>query len=118
MEILKNEYRQFYKEIRARVISARISAARSVDREAIAMYWDIGKEIVEKQEKYKWGDKVVERLSKDLVQEFGNNHGFSPYNLWKMRQFYLEYKSSAILSRLVTELGWGKKHPNYAEGKR
>jgi len=102
------EYKKFYKEIRARIISAKISAAKSVDREAIAMYWDIGKGIVEKQDKNKWGDKVVEQLSKDLVREFGNNHGFSPYNLWKMRQFYLEYRNKPILSRLVTELGWAK----------
>jgi len=108
MEILKNEYRKFYKEIRARVISARISAARSVDREAIAMYWDIGKNIVEKQEKHKWGDSVVRRLSKDLTNEFGDRHGFSPHNLWRMRIFYLEYKDNVKVAQLVLLLSWGK----------
>jgi predicted nuclease of restriction endonuclease-like (RecB) superfamily len=108
MEILKNEYRQFYKEIRARVISARISAARSVDREAISMYWDIGKNIVEKQGKHKWGDSVVWILSKDLETEFGDKHGFSPQNLWRMRIFYLAYKDNTKVARLVRLLSWGK----------
>lgn len=101
-------YKKFYEEIKARVVSARISAARSIDRESISMYWDIGKEIVEKQAKYKWGDSVVKRLSNDLTNEFGNSHGFSPHNLWRMRLFYLEYKDSAKVARLVLLLSWGK----------
>jgi predicted nuclease of restriction endonuclease-like (RecB) superfamily len=105
---LMQGYKEFYKEIRTRIISAKISVARAVDREAIIMYWDIGKRIVEKQNKYKWGDKVVERLSVDLTKEFGDKYGLSSYNLWRMRQFYLEYKESPILARLVPELSWSK----------
>lgn len=108
IKIKMTGYKKFYKEIKARVISARISAARYIDRESISMYWDIGKSIVDKQEKNKWGDKIVEKLSEDLTNEFGNKYGFSPYNLWRMRQFYLEYKDSPILARLVPELSWGK----------
>jgi len=102
------EYKKFYREIRARIISAKISAARSVDREAIAMYRDIGKNIVEKQEKHKWGDAAVRTLSKDLIREFGNNQGFSPNNLWRMKAFYLEYKDRPKVARLVPLLSWGK----------
>jgi predicted nuclease of restriction endonuclease-like (RecB) superfamily len=103
-----SEYKRFYKEIRARIISGKISASRAIDRASISMYWDIGQRIVEKQEKNKWGDKVVERLSMDLTREFGNVHGFSPYNLWRMRLFYLTYRENAKLAQLVQVLPWGQ----------
>ena len=37
------EYRQFIEDLKARVISARISAARAVNRDCILLYWDIGR---------------------------------------------------------------------------
>jgi hypothetical protein len=40
------EYRQFIAELKARVLSARISAARAVNRDVILLYWDIGRGIV------------------------------------------------------------------------
>ena len=42
-------YRQFIEDLKTRVVSARISAARAVNRELILLYWDIGRGIVEKQ---------------------------------------------------------------------
>jgi hypothetical protein len=44
------DYLQFIEELRARVISARVSAARAITHEAILLYWDIGQGIVEKQQ--------------------------------------------------------------------
>ncbi|MBU0600045.1 hypothetical protein KKB84_08330 [bacterium] len=53
--IIGNEYRTFLNEIKSRIVTARIQAIRSVNKELIKLYWDIGKSIVERQEKYKWG---------------------------------------------------------------
>jgi hypothetical protein len=39
------EYRQFIRDLKSRVVSARISAARSVNGEMILLYWDIGQGI-------------------------------------------------------------------------
>jgi hypothetical protein len=44
------EYRRFIENLKTRVISARISAARAVNRDPILLYWDIGRGIVEKQQ--------------------------------------------------------------------
>ena len=44
------DYRQFIEELKGRVVSARISAARAITHEAILLYWDIGQGIVEKQQ--------------------------------------------------------------------
>lgn len=75
-----------------------------VNKELISLYWEIGKGIVEKQEQLGWGKAVVERLSRDLMEEFPGTAGFSPQNLWLMRQFFLEYRDNAILQQLVGEI--------------
>ncbi|MDZ7621659.1 MAG: DUF1016 N-terminal domain-containing protein [Candidatus Competibacteraceae bacterium] len=49
------DYRQFIEALKARVIGARISAARAISHEATLLYWDIGKGIVEKQQSQGWG---------------------------------------------------------------
>jgi hypothetical protein len=61
------------------------------DHELILLYWDIGRRIVEKQEKLGWGKSVVETLSRDLKAEFPGLLRFSANNLWLMRQFFSEY---------------------------
>ena len=52
------DYWRFIEELKARVVSARISAARAITHEAILLYWDIGQGIVEKQKLHGWGDSV------------------------------------------------------------
>jgi len=64
------EYIKFLSEIKSRIVTARIQAIRSVNKELIKLYWDIGRIIVERQKKYKWGDAVVEKLALDLATEF------------------------------------------------
>jgi len=105
--IAGKEYVNFLNEVKSRIVIARIQAIRSVSKELIRLYWDIGKSIVERQEKYKWGDAVVERLATDLKRDFETTFGFSAQNLWYMRQFYLEYRDFPILQQLVGEIPWG-----------
>lgn len=97
------EYRQFIENLKTRVVSARISAARAVNRDIILLYWDIGQGIVQRQQKLGWGDAVVEMVSADLRQAFPSSQSFSPDNLWRMRQFYLAYSTSEILGQIVPE---------------
>lgn len=105
--IIGKEYAVFLKEIKSRIVTARIQALRKVNKELNALYRDIGKLIVERQRKYKWGEAVVEKLAVDLGNEFGSSFGFSVQNLWYMRQFFLEYKDLPILQQAVGELPWG-----------
>ena len=64
------DYAAWLGEIKSRIQSARTSASRSVNRELILLYWDIGRGIVEKQARLGWGESVIERLSRDLKQAF------------------------------------------------
>ncbi len=102
------DYTAFLTTIKSRITTARISAARSVNKELIGLYWSIGKDIVEKQNELGWGKSVVERLSKDLRNEFLGSSGFSARNLWDMRRFYEEYHKYTKLRQLVAELPWGQ----------
>jgi hypothetical protein len=50
-KILSADYRKFYREIKSRVMSARVKVSKSVNREAIALYWDIMEKYNRKTEK-------------------------------------------------------------------
>ncbi len=98
------DYLRFVADLKARIQSARISAARSVNRDLILLYWDIGRGIVDKQQTAGWGDAVVERLAADLRAAFPDMRGFSVVNLWRMKQLYLDYTAPEFLSQAVREL--------------
>jgi len=106
--IIGKEYSQFLNEIKSCIVSARIKAYRSVNKEHIKLYWDIGRSIIERQERYGWGQSVVEKLAVDLTAEFNGTVGYSVQNLWRMRFFYLAYKDSPKLAQLVREIPWGQ----------
>ncbi len=103
---LDHEYKSFLEDIKKRVRASQYEALKAVNKELIALYWDIGKRIVEKQKKLSWGKSVVETLAKDLQKEFPGIKGFSAQNLWRMRQFYQTYNGNKKLSPLVREIGW------------
>ena len=99
--LVSPEYRQFLAELKGRVLSARLSAARAVKRDVILLYWDIGRAIVKKQEQFGWGEAVVETVAADLQREFPASMSFSSDNLWRMRQMYLAYSSPDFLGQVV-----------------
>jgi predicted nuclease of restriction endonuclease-like (RecB) superfamily len=98
------DYRRFIEDLKARVMAARISAARHVNRDMILLYWDIGQAIDEKQKIHKWGDAVVEMVARDLKAAFPGSTGFSPQNVWRMRQFYRDHTDAQFLAQIVREL--------------
>lgn len=105
--IQQNGYSQFLVEIKERIRTAQYDAMKAVNKEMIALYWDIGKRITDKQQ-LGWGKSVVETLSKDLQNEFPGIRGFGASNLWSMAQFFSEYEQSTILQPLVGEISWSK----------
>jgi len=105
---LSKQYADFLREVKQKILSSRVHASRAVNKELIGLYWDIGKVIVERQKQYGWGQKVVEKLANDLVDDFNGLEGFSSNNLWRMRNFYLAYKNMPKLAQLVQEIPWGQ----------
>lgn len=78
-------------ELKKKIRSAQFKAALAVNRELIRLYWDIGKEIVERKEKDGWGSGVIDKIARDIQNEFPGIEGFSRTNMGRMRAFYLAY---------------------------
>jgi len=100
------QYAEFVNDIKQRILMAQYAALRAVNKELIQLYWEIGKQIVEKQTLLGWGKSVVENLANDLQKEFPKTRGFSAPNLWFMRQFYAEYQNNEFLQSMIREIGW------------
>lgn len=105
------DYPAFVAALKNRILHARTSAARAVNRELVRLYWDIGRGIVEKQQTAGWGDAVVARLSGDLRAAFPDMNGFSVANLWRMKQLYLAHTAPEFLSHAVREMKGKKPRP-------
>ncbi len=102
------EYLHFRDEITRRIRSAQYEALKAVNKEMIALYWEIGRRITEQQAALGWGKSVVETLSRDIQKEFPGIKGFGVRNMWDMARFYAEYQSDEILQPLVAEISWSK----------
>ncbi len=106
--MINDDYKSFFLEVKSKIREAQYEAMKIVNTHLINLYWDLGKMIVEKQEKFGWGKSIVENLSIDLQKEFPGVQGFSKSNLWAMSQFYLEYNKNEFLQPLVGEISWSK----------
>jgi hypothetical protein len=70
----------------------------------VQTYWEIGRYIVEFEqrgkEKAEYGSQLFDRLSKDLTQAYGK--GFGRSNLFYMRKLYLSFQNSGTVSHKLT----------------
>lgn len=98
------EYGELVSGLKARIEAARVAAARSINRELLGLYWDIGAAIVETQRAQSWGDSVVESLSADLRSAFPGATGFSARNLRSMRQFHETYTAPAFWRQVAAKM--------------
>ncbi|WP_293671584.1 PDDEXK nuclease domain-containing protein [uncultured Parabacteroides sp.] len=107
MEQLSNQqdYRLWLTELKANIRKSQIKAAIAVNSELIRLYWNLGEQIVEKQQVSQWGSRFIEQLSKDLQAEFPDIKGLSASNLRRCKQFYLFYcQVNPICAQVVREL--------------
>ena len=105
--VLPENYGDFLESLKQRVRLSQVRAAIAVNQELIMLYWHIGQEISSNVNKKKWRSKVIDRLSKDLKQEFPDMSGFSFRNLQYMRTFAVAYSDESIVQWVVARLPWG-----------
>ncbi|MEA5453015.1 DUF1016 N-terminal domain-containing protein [Leptolyngbya sp. CCNP1308] len=101
-----DNYEAFLKDLKTRIRRAQVKAALAVNTELIILYWQIGQEILVRQQQEGWGTKVIDRLAKDLKREFPDMKGFSPRNLKYMRAFAEAYPDQAIVQRCAAQIPW------------
>jgi predicted nuclease of restriction endonuclease-like (RecB) superfamily len=102
--IFHPDYPAFLDALKERILHARTSAARAINRELALLYLDIGRAIVEKQRVLGWGESVIDRLSTDLQDAFPRTTGFSPRNLRDMKRFYVAYSDESIWRQPVAKM--------------
>lgn len=83
------------------------AGASKENRELVLLYWQIGRDILERQAQQGWGAKVIERLAHDLRTSFPEMKGFSRANLMYMRAFAEAWPDAAIVQQAVGQLPWG-----------
>jgi len=97
-------YAELLGQIKQRIRQGQTLAVMSANAEMILTYWDIGRMILERQEREGWGASVLPRLSRDLHNEMPEVKGFSERNIGYMIRFAREYDASPILQQTVAKL--------------
>ena len=95
-----------FEEIVAIIERSRENAFRAVNRELIAMYWEIGGYVSAKVTTESWGKATVKDFANFMQTNYPDTKGFSASNVWRMRQFYETYAENEKLAPLVREISW------------
>ena len=103
--ILDKDYVSWVKELVKRYRGSQIKAAIKVNNELLRYYWELGKDIEEKQADNKYGSKFYATLSRDLRHEMPDVEGLSETSIRYAKRFYTLYSQQiAILPQLVERL--------------
>lgn len=104
-DIVPRDLESVYGSIKKILDEARSEVVRTVNFAMVRAYWEIGRIIVEEEQKGKeraeYGQYLIKQLSERLISEFGK--GFDERNLWYMRSFYLNFPN---MNALRSELTW------------
>lgn len=100
------DYANWLADIKTRVAAARQRAALAANAELIRLYWQIGHDILLRQSAQGWGSKVIERLARDLREDFPEMKGFSARNLMYMRDFAAAWPDAEIVQQTAAQLPW------------
>jgi predicted nuclease of restriction endonuclease-like (RecB) superfamily len=101
-----DDYDAFLSGLKDRIRSAQVKAALAINQELVLLYWQIGKEILHRQQTESWGTNVIGRLAKDLKREFPEMKGLSARNLGYMKSFAAAWQDESILQQLAAKLPW------------
>jgi len=102
-----NDYAVWLTELKQRIQCAQQRASLSVNRELVLLYWNIGRDILERQQAQGWGAKIVDQLAKDLTAAFPEMKGFSRRNLLYMRSFAEQWPDAEFVQQAVAQIPWG-----------
>ncbi|MBD2342439.1 DUF1016 domain-containing protein [Calothrix sp. FACHB-156] len=101
-----SNYDAFISILKQRIRTAQVRAALAVNQELVLLYWQIGREILQRQQDEGWGTKVIERIAKDLKREFPEIKGFSRTNLLYMRAFAEAYPDDQFVQQAAGQIPW------------
>jgi len=103
---IPEDYYDFLRELKERILQAQVRAVISVNRELVLLYWQIGRDILNRQQQRGWGAKVIDNIAADLQKAFPEMKGFSPRNLKYMRSFAETYPDEQFVQEVLAQIPW------------
>ena len=104
ISILDKDYIQWIKDLSRRYRQSQIKAAVRVNEEMLRFYWELGRDIVERNAENYYGSKFYATLSRDLKEQLPDADGLSERNLRYTKKFYLLYEEIAkMLQQVVAD---------------
>lgn len=93
------EYKNWLTGIKQSFLRTQLKATISVNSTLLEFYWQLGSEIIEKQQSSQWGDGFLNQLSRDLMTEFPDVKGFSKRNLEQIRRWYRFWSEAPLIAK-------------------
>ena len=103
---LPRDYADALGAIKQRIRDERLRVVLAANAAMVLLYWDIGRMILERQNRAGWGAKVIDRLAADLREAFPDMQGFSPRNLKYMRAFAAAWPERSIVQEALAQIPW------------
>jgi len=104
---LPRDYTETLSAIKQRIQQERLRVVLTANSAMVLLYWDIGRMILDRQERQGWGARVIDRLAADLREGYPDMKGFSARNLLFMRSFAEACPDAEKVKQLVSQLPWG-----------
>jgi predicted nuclease of restriction endonuclease-like (RecB) superfamily len=99
-------YAETLGEIKRGIQQERLRVVMSANSAMVLLYWDIGRMILDRQEREGWGARVIDRLSADLRGAYPDMHGLSPRNLKYMRAFAAAWPEHSFVQQVAAQIPW------------
>ncbi len=102
------DYFHWINDLKSKIHAAQTKVALTINSQLLELYWEIGKDISERQENTDWGSKFIEQTAIELKNEFPEIKGFSRRNLYAIRQWYKFYSEKyQFVPQSVAQIPWG-----------
>lgn len=107
-EINISDFSAWLAALKAKIHTVRNKLAFSLNTQILELYWEIGRDIAERQEKSGWGSGFIERIATELKHEFPEIKGFSRRNVYAILQWYKFYSLKyPFVPHCVAQIPWG-----------
>ncbi len=102
------DFAEWINSLKSKIHSARNKLAFSINSQILELYWEIGRDITEKQQNSGWGSGFVEKIAEELKYEFPEIKGFSRRNVYAILQWHKFYSSKyQFVPHHVAQIPWG-----------
>ena len=106
-QIAASDFLEWITTLKAKIRSARNKLAFSINYQVLELYWEIGRDIAEKQQSSHWGSGFIEQIAVELRHEFPDITGFSRRNVYVILQWYRFYSVKyQFVPRHVAQIPW------------